>query len=123
MWIGPLGPFFVCSVCLDIFARADWFVLIFLSVCFLPGARALSTFGSRFTDPEISRLASSLPLHCLGAKANSTTEHYSRAFVFYVFTVNNLLLFTASCHILISLESRRWGEHVDIFGAFSGLYL
>ena len=72
--------FFVCSVCSDIFACADWFVLIFPSVCFLQGARALSTFGGRFTDPELSRLASSLPLRCLGAKADSTTERYSRAF-------------------------------------------
>ena len=31
-------------------------------------------------DPELSRLASSLPLRCLGAKADSTTERYSRAF-------------------------------------------
>ena len=44
------------------------------------GATALSTFGGRFTDPELSRLASSLPLRCLGAKADSTTERYSRAF-------------------------------------------
>ena len=73
-------PFLYVSVCLDIFACADWFVLIFPSVCFLQGARALSTFGGRFTDPELSRLASSLPLRCLGAKADSTTERYSRAF-------------------------------------------
>ena len=33
-----------------------------------------------FTDPELSRLASCLPLCCLGAKADSTTERYSRAF-------------------------------------------
>ncbi|KAK2558650.1 hypothetical protein P5673_018844, partial [Acropora cervicornis] len=44
------------------------------------GARALSTFGGRFTDPELSRLASSLPLRCLGAKADSTVGRYSRAF-------------------------------------------
>ena len=44
-----------------------WFVLIFPSVCFLQGARALSAFGGRFTDPELSRLTSSLPLRCLGA--------------------------------------------------------
>ena len=44
------------------------------------GSRALSTYRGRFTDPELSRLASSLPLHCLGAKADSTTERYSRAF-------------------------------------------
>ena len=52
----------------------------FPPVCFLQGARALSTFGGRFTDPELSRLASSLPLRCLGAKADSTVERYSRAF-------------------------------------------
>ena len=33
-----------------------------------------------FTDPELSRLASCLPLRCVGAKADSTTERYSRAF-------------------------------------------
>ena len=33
-----------------------------------------------FTDPELSRLASCLPSRCLGAKADSTTERYSRAF-------------------------------------------
>ena len=31
-------------------------------------------------DPELSRLASSLPLRCLGAKVDSATERYSRAF-------------------------------------------
>ena len=46
----------------------------------LLGARALSTFAVQFTDPELSRLASCLPLRCLGAKADSTTECYSRAF-------------------------------------------
>ena len=46
----------------------------------MQGARALSTFGGRFSDPELSPLASSLPLRCLGAKADSTTERYSRAF-------------------------------------------
>lgn len=61
---GPLGPSLVCPVYLYIFACADWFVLIFPPVCFLQGARALSTFGGRFTDPELSRLASSLPLRC-----------------------------------------------------------
>ena len=65
-------PFFVCSLCFDIFAGPDWFVLIFPSICFLQGARALLAFGGR--------LASSLPLRCLGAKADSTTERYSRAF-------------------------------------------
>ena len=49
-------------------------------VCSLQGARALSTFVGRFKDPELSRLASCLPLRCLGAKADSTTERYSRAF-------------------------------------------
>ena len=54
--------------------------LFFLLFIFLQGARALLTFGGRFLDPELSRLASSLPLRCLGAKADSTTERYSRAF-------------------------------------------
>ena len=31
-------------------------------------------------DPELSRLASCLPSRCLGAKADSTTDHFSRAF-------------------------------------------
>jgi len=31
-------------------------------------------------DPELSRVASSLPLRCLGAKGDSATERYSRAF-------------------------------------------
>ena len=56
------------------------FVLIFLFVCLLQGARALSTFVGRFTDPELSRLASCLPLRCLEAKADSITERYSRTF-------------------------------------------
>ena len=67
-----MGPSLVCSVYLYIFASADWFVLIFLPVCLLQGARALSTFGGRFTDPALSRLANFLPLQCLGAKADST---------------------------------------------------
>ena len=52
----------------------------FLVVCLLLGARALSTFAGQFTDPELSRLASCLPLRCLGAKSDSTTERYLRAF-------------------------------------------
>ena len=32
------------------------------------------------SDPKLSRLARSLPLRCLGAKAHSATERYSRAF-------------------------------------------
>ena len=62
------------------FSMFRYICLRFPSVCFLQGARALSTFGGRFFDPELSRLASSLPLRCLGAKADSTTECYSRAF-------------------------------------------
>ena len=57
-------PFFVCSVCFDIFASADWFVLIFPSVCFLQGARVLLTFGGRFTDPELSRFFTLTLLRC-----------------------------------------------------------
>lgn len=38
------------------------------------------TLAGHFTDPELSRLASCLPSRCLGAKADSTTERYSRAF-------------------------------------------
>ena len=34
----------------------------------------------RFKDPELSRLVGCVPLRCLGAKADSTTERYSRAF-------------------------------------------
>ena len=41
---------------------------------------ALSALAGHFTDPELSRLASCLPSRCLGAKADSTTERYSRAF-------------------------------------------
>ena len=40
---------------------------------------------------------------------------------FDVFTVNNLLLFTATCQILTSFESTCWGEHVDIISSVSGL--
>lgn len=47
---------------------------------FLQGAKALSTLAGHFMDPELSRLASCLPSRCLGAKADSTTERYSRAF-------------------------------------------
>ena len=48
--------------------------------CFLQGAAALSALAGHFTDPELSRLASCLPSRCLGAKADSTTQRYSRAF-------------------------------------------
>ena len=34
--------------------------------------------------------------------------------VFYLFTVNNLLLFTSIATMLISLQSRRCGEHFDV---------
>jgi len=67
----------------SMFCYICWRCLVctyFPSVCFLQGARALLTFGGRCMDPELSRLASSLPLRCLGAKADSTTERYSRAF-------------------------------------------
>ena len=40
-------------------------------VCLLQGALALSALGGRFMDPELSLLASSLPLRCfIGAKCN-----------------------------------------------------
>ena len=43
-------------------------------------AAAFSALAGHFTDPELGRLASCLPSRCLGAKADSTTERYSRAF-------------------------------------------
>ena len=52
----------------------------FLLFCFLQGAAAFSALAGHFTDPELSRLSSCLPSCCLGAKADSTTERYSRAF-------------------------------------------
>ena len=48
--------------------------------CFLQGGAAFSALTGHFTDPELSSLASCLPSRCLGAKADSTTERYSRAF-------------------------------------------
>ena len=47
---------------------------------FLQGAAAFSALAGHFMDPELSRLASCLPSRCSGAKADSTTERYSRAF-------------------------------------------
>ena len=68
----------------------------------------LLTFGGRFTDPELSRLASSLPLRCLGAKADSTTERYSRAFEkFRVWAASHKeinVLPTGFLHVAIYLE-------------------
>ena len=55
-------------------------LLVCLLVYFLQGAKALSTLAGHFMDPELSRLARCLPSRCLGAKADSTTERYSRAF-------------------------------------------
>ena len=46
----------------------------------LQGAQALSSFADHFRDPELSRFATCLPLRCLGARADSTTSRYSRAF-------------------------------------------
>lgn len=46
----------------------------------IQGARASLMFAVSFRDPELSRLASCLPFRTLGAKADSTTERYSRAF-------------------------------------------
>ena len=43
--------------------------------------------------------------------------------VFFLFTANNLLLFTPGCQSFISLESRRWGQHIEIFCGFSALSL
>ena len=54
--------------------------LFFILFVLLQGSRALSSFAGRFIDPELSRLTSCLPLCCLGAKVDSTTERYSRAF-------------------------------------------
>ena len=74
----PLGLFVFMARLSRGYRQAVWY--LFLFVCLLQGARALSTFVGRFTDPELSRLASCLPLRCLGAKADSTIERYSRAF-------------------------------------------
>ena len=52
----------------------------FLYFCFLQGAAAFSALAGHFTNPELSRLASCWPSRCLGAKADSTTERYSRSF-------------------------------------------
>ena len=41
---------------------------------------SLSSFAVHFKDPELSRLTSCIPLHYLGARADSSTERYSRAF-------------------------------------------
>ena len=55
-------------------------MLVSFCFVFLQGAAAFSALAGHFTDPELSRLASCLPSRCLGAKADSTTERYSRAF-------------------------------------------
>ena len=52
----------------------------FIINIFLQGANALFLFGGCFTNPELCRLASCLPLRTLGAKAYFTTDRYSRAF-------------------------------------------
>ena len=55
--------------------------LVIFSFCLLlQGAQALSSFADHFRDPELSRLATCLPLQCLGARADSTTSRYSRDF-------------------------------------------
>lgn len=46
----------------------------------LQGVRALSLYGGYFSHPDLSRLASVLPVHALGKKVDSTTDRYSRAF-------------------------------------------
>ena len=55
--------------------------LVIFSFCLLlQGSQALSSFVDHFRDPELSRLATCLTLRCLGARADSTTSRYSRAF-------------------------------------------
>ena len=79
--IGPLGPLCFGLPALQLMQIVYLFVCLFpFLFCFLPGAAALSALAGHFTDPELSRLASCLPSRCLGAKADSTTDHFSRAF-------------------------------------------
>ena len=75
--IGSLGPLFFGIYALQLMQIVYLFAYLFT---FLQGAAAFSALAGHFTDPELSRLASCLPSSCLGAKADSTTELYSRAF-------------------------------------------
>ena len=75
--IGSLGPLFFGIYALQLMQIVYLFAYL---LTFLQGAAALSALAGYFTDPELSRLASCLPSRCLGARADSTTERYSRAF-------------------------------------------
>jgi len=68
-------------------------------VCSLQGARALSTFVGRIKDPELSRLASCLPLRCLGAKAESTIQELLKILEFGLLVIRKLAFF----HLIICL--------------------
>ena len=77
----PLGPLCFGLHALQLMQIVYLFACLFpFLFCFLQSAAALSALAGHFTDPELSRLASCLPSRCLGAKADSTTERYSRAF-------------------------------------------
>ena len=75
--IGSLGPLFFGVYALQLMQIVYLFAYLFT---FLQGAAAFSALAGHFTDPDLSHLASCLPSRCLGAKADSTTERYSRAF-------------------------------------------
>ena len=79
--IGPLGPSEYWLILVTV--NPDCLLVClacFLLFCFLQGAAAFSALKGHFTNPKLSRLVSCLPSRCLGAKADSTTERYSRAF-------------------------------------------
>ena len=56
------------------------FTCLLTCLLFLQGAPTFSALAGHFTDSELCYLASCLPSRCLGAKADSATERYSRAF-------------------------------------------
>ena len=87
------------------------------SVCLLlQGAQALSPFADHYRDPELSRLASCLPLRCLGARADSTTERYSRAYTEINALPSDCLSVATYFESLIQSNSSFFGYRAAVYG-------
>ena len=67
---------------------------------FLQGAKALSTLAGHFMDPDLSRLASCLPSHGLGAKVDCAIQELSISLDSRLLVIRKLVFF---CPIICPL--------------------
>lgn len=66
--------------CITYMYLATYSIIVFLFLFLLQGARVLSLYAGYFSHPDLTRLASVLPLCALRKRVDSTTDRYSSAF-------------------------------------------